>query len=52
MIARYKDIEALKKHMAGDKFKEIGKALAAEGLLAKPMEGYKINPVAGFRSRI
>ena len=51
IIEQYANIEALKKHSAAEPFKELGRTLKRENLLAKPLEVKLVKPVAGFASR-
>jgi len=48
---RYKDQETLKVHTATDHFKVLGKAIAEEGLLVKPLNIMILEPVSGFDGR-
>lgn len=46
-----KDQAALEAHMTSEFFQNLGKAIGAEELLAKPLDIKKIKPFAGFVSR-
>lgn len=51
IVEQYVDSEALKKHGSAAPFKELGRSLKRENLLAKPLEVKFMKPVAGFDSR-
>ena len=50
-LHRYKDEAALDAHFKTNHFQEVGKQIEAEGLLAKPLNIMKLEPIGGFDSR-
>ena len=45
------DLAALNKHLMAPYFAAIGKLLPEEGLVTKPLDIIKINPISGFNLR-
>jgi len=52
MLETYKNKEALGSHGSSKEFKAFQKKLAAEGLVAGPMQLKKVKPAGGFASRL
>ncbi|KAF2095573.1 hypothetical protein NA57DRAFT_44453 [Rhizodiscina lignyota] len=52
MIEEYTDKSAIGVHGAAPKFKEMGRTLKKEGLLAKPMDVKILEAVGGFASKL
>lgn len=49
---RYKDEKSLGVHAASKEFRELGKAMKSEGLLAEPMKVWFTEEVGGFASKL
>jgi quinol monooxygenase YgiN len=48
---RYKDQDTLKAHGQTEYFKALGKAMAEEGLVSKPLNIMILQPFSGFEGR-
>lgn len=49
---RYKDHDSIKVHASSDYFKELGKAVVEEDLLAEPMKKFVTKDVGGYHTKL